>query len=160
VPILILTARDAPQQRIAGLDAGADDYVVKPFHFGELLARVRALLRRTLPAREPVLTCGELRLDPATVSAWLGNRRLQLTRKEFAILEYFMRHPGRVISQEELLEHVWDANADIFTSVVRVYVNALRKKLGDDPDAPRYIETIPGRGYRLRQPEDGGGSPA
>jgi len=147
--ILMLTARDQLEDRVIGLDLGADDYVVKPFHFEELAARVRALLRRDLRMREPLLQCGDLKLDPAACSVWQGKRRLELTRKEFGVLDYLMRHPGEVVSQEALLEHVWDVDADPFTNTVRVHVSSLRRKLGDDADAPRYIETVVGQGYRL-----------
>lgn len=153
VLILMLTARSQPDERVIGLDAGADDYLVKPFHFGELGARVRALLRRDLRVREPILHCGDLKLDPAGRVAWQGNRRLELTRKEFSLLEYLLRHPNEVISQEELLEHVWDAQADPFTHTVRVHINSLRRKLADNPDCPRYIETVIGQGYRLISPD-------
>ncbi|MBC7343935.1 MAG: response regulator transcription factor, partial [Clostridia bacterium] len=135
--------------KVAGLDLGADDYMVKPFHFEELAARLRALLRRDLRVREPVLQCGDLKLDPASCTVWKGNRRLELTRKEFGILEYLMRHPGEIISQEELLEHVWDMNANPFTNTVRVHIRSLRCKLGDDADNPRYIKTVVGEGYCL-----------
>jgi len=131
------------------LDLGADDYVVKPFHFEELAARVRALLRRDLRVREPLLQCGDLKLDPAACIVWQGKRRLELTHKELGVLEYLMRQPGEVISQEALLEHVWDVNADSFTNTVRVHVSSLRRKLGDNAESPRYIETVVGQGYRL-----------
>lgn len=147
--ILMLTARDRPRDRITGLDLGADDYLVKPFHFGELVARVRALLRRDLRVREPMLQWGDLKLDPAAGIAWQGSRRLDLTHKEFGLLKYLLRHPGEVISQEELLEHVWDMAANPCTNTVRVHFNSLRRKLGDNVDAPRYIETVIGMGYRL-----------
>lgn len=147
--ILMLTARDRLEDRVTGLDLGADDYVVKPFHFAELAARVRALLRRDLRVREPLLQWGDLKLDPAACIVWQGKRRLELTRKEFGVLDYLMRHPGEVVSQEVLLEHVWDVNADPFTNTVRVHVSSLRRKLGDDAEAPRYIETVVGQGYRL-----------
>ncbi len=150
--ILMLTARSHPADRVTGLDLGADDYLVKPFHFEELGARIRALLRRDLRVREPILEWGELKLDPTARIIWHGNRRLELTRKEFGILEYLMRHPGEVVSQEELLEHVWDAEVDPFTQTVRVHINSLRRKLGDDARAPRYIETVVGEGYRLISP--------
>ncbi|WP_081752660.1 response regulator transcription factor [Kallotenue papyrolyticum] len=151
VLILMLTARCGLNERIAGLDLGADDYVTKPFHFAELSARIRALLRRDLRVREPLLQHGDLKLDPASCIAWQRNRSLDLTRKEFALLEYLMRHPGEVVSQEDLLEHVWNETANPFTNTVRVHINALRRKLGDDANAPRYIETVVGRGYRLRE---------
>ena len=145
--ILMLTARGRPGDKITGLDLGADDYLVKPFDFGELTARIRALFRRDLQVRSPLLECGDLKLDPASKTVWLGKRRLQLTRKEFGILEYLMRHPGEVISQEELLEHVWDAEADPFTTTVKVHLYSLRQKLGDD--GTRYIQTVIGQGYRI-----------
>lgn len=142
--ILMLTARDDVDDRVAGLDSGADDYVVKPFAFAELSARVRALLRRE-DQTAPVLEVGQLTLDPARFEAARDGRRLELTAKEFSLLNYFMAHAGEVLSQEHLLEHVWDEMADPMTNVVRVTVSNLRKKLGD----PSVITTIPGRGYRL-----------
>ena len=157
--ILILTARDRLEDKVVGLDLGADDYLVKPFHFQELLARVRALLRRKgLGAHQPILKWEDLELDPVTHTAWQGKRKLNLTRKEFAILEYFMRHPGKVISQEELLEHVWDVNANPFTNTVRVHIRSLRRKLGDNAENPRYIKTVVGAGYCLIPPSGQGSS--
>ena len=147
--ILILTARDRLIDRISGLDNGADDYLIKPFHLEELLARVRALLRRDMRVREPILVAGQIKLDPAGRTVWSGSSRIDLTRKEFGVLAYLMRHPGEVVSQEELLEHVWDSNANPFTQTVRVHINSLRQKLGDSPMKPRFIETIVGEGYRL-----------
>jgi len=147
--ILILTARSRLEDRVMGLDQGADDYLVKPFHFEELAARIRALLRRDLRVREPILEVGDLRLDPAHRIAWQKKQPLSLTKKEFAILEYLMRHAGEVVSQEELIEHVWDEDVNLFTASVRVHVHSLRRKLGDNPDSPHYIETITGSGYRL-----------
>lgn len=143
--ILMLTARDAVDDRVAGLDAGADDYLVKPFAFAELEARVRALLRRDDDA-PPVLTAGDIELDPVKFVASRAGTSLALTVKEFALLEYFLRHPDEVLSQETLLEHVWDEMADPFTNTVRVTISNLRKKLGDPP----VIETVAGRGYVLR----------
>jgi DNA-binding response OmpR family regulator len=142
--VLMLTARDDVDDRVLGLDAGADDYLVKPFAFVELAARVRALLRRE-DGGTPVLTVGTLRLDPARFEATQDQNPLDLTAKEFSLLHYFMAHPGVVLAQERLLEHVWDEMADPFTNVVRVTVSNLRKKLAD----PSVIETVPGRGYRL-----------
>lgn len=143
--VLMLTARDEIEDRVAGLDAGADDYLVKPFAFAELEARVRALLRRDR-AEEPVLDVAGLTLDPARFVAERDGRRLDLTVKEFALLEYFLLHPDQVKSQETLLEHVWDEMADPFTNTVRVTISNLRRKLGDPP----VIDTIAGRGYRMR----------
>jgi DNA-binding response OmpR family regulator len=143
--VLMLTARDDIEDRVAGLDAGADDYLVKPFAFAELAARARALLRRE-ETKPPVLAVGDISLDPARFEASRAGSPLTLTAKEFALLEYLMAHAGEVLSQETLLEHVWDEMADPFTNTVRVTVSNLRKKLGE----PQPIETVPGRGYVLR----------
>ena len=146
--VLMLTARDALEDRVAGLDDGADDYLVKPFAFPELLARVRSLLRREAATTTSVLVVGPLRLDVARHTAERGERTLDLTAKEFALLHYFMVHAGEVLSQEALLEHVWDEHADPFTNTVRVTVGTLRRKLaGPGEDQP--IDTVVGRGYRL-----------
>lgn len=145
--ILMLTARDDVEDRVQGLDSGADDYVVKPFSFAELSARVRALIRRDTET-DPVLRVGPLELDLARFEATRDGERLDLTAKEFSLLHYFMTHAGAVLSQENLLEHVWDEMTDPLTNVVRVTVSNLRKKLGE----PQLITTVPGRGYRL---EDG-----
>jgi DNA-binding response OmpR family regulator len=143
--ILILTGRDAVAQRVAGLDAGADDYLVKPFDLQELLARLRALHRRQdRPAT--VLRWDDIELDPRTRRTWRAGRPVPLTAREFALLRYFMHHPGEVLAAEELLEHVWDANADPLTTSVRVILSRLRKKLG--PPSP--IVTVTGAGYALR----------
>lgn len=142
--VLMLTARDEVEDRVLGLDSGADDYVVKPFAFAELAARVRALLRRD-DVGSPVLEVGDLELDPARFEAKQAGERLDLTAKEFSLLHYFMAHPGVVLSQETLLEHVWDEMADPFTNVVRVTISNLRRKLTD----PSVVATVPGRGYRL-----------
>jgi DNA-binding response OmpR family regulator len=150
--VLMLTARDDVIDRVSGLDAGADDYLVKPFAFAELEARVRALLRRDDDA-PPVLLVGDVELDPVRFVASRGGRSLPLTVKEFALLEYFLRHPDEVLSQERLLEHVWDEMADPFTNTVRVTISNLRKKLGDPP----IIETVAGRGYVVRL--EGGSEP-
>jgi DNA-binding response OmpR family regulator len=150
--ILVLTARDRLADRIAGLDRGADDYVVKPFYFTELMARIRALLRRDLRARTLLLQWRDLRLDPGSRVVWQGNRQVRLTSKEFGCLEYLLRHQGVVVSQETLLEHVWDMHADPYTNTVRVHIASLRRKLSDTLDAPRYIETIVNAGYRLGDP--------
>jgi DNA-binding response OmpR family regulator len=150
--ILMLTARDGLEDRVAGLDAGADDYLVKPFRFEELTARIRALLRRDAGRSGAVLRVGGLQLDAARHVATSGGSRLELTPKEFALLRYFMTRPGEVLSEGHLLEHVWDENADPATRTVRVTVGNLRGKLL--AAGARLIETVPGRGYRLR--EDGG----
>jgi DNA-binding response OmpR family regulator len=147
--VLMLTARDALEDRVAGLDDGADDYLVKPFAFPELLARVRSLLRREAATSSAVLTVRDLQLDSARHEARRGGRPLDLTAKEFALLRYFMTHPGQVLSQETLLEHVWDEYADPFTNTVRVTVGTLRRKLVVD-DESQPIDTIVGRGYRLQ----------
>jgi DNA-binding response OmpR family regulator len=144
---LVLTARDAVADRVAGLDAGADDYLVKPFDFSELVARLRALGRRG-DVRDARLEVGDLVLDLAAHQAWRSGIELDLTPREFSLLRYFMHHPGEVLSAEDLLEHVWDANADPFTSSVRVILSRLRRKLGD----PAPIVTITQVGYQLRVP--------
>jgi DNA-binding response OmpR family regulator len=150
--VLMLTARDAITDRVDGLDAGADDYLVKPFSFAELAARVRTLLRRDAGRTGAELRVGELRLDTSRFEAWRGDRALDLTAKEFALLRYFMSHAGEVLSQEHLLEHVWDEHADPFTNTVRVTIGTLRRKLTEDGEEP-LIDTVVGRGYRLRQPD-------
>ncbi len=144
--ILMLTARDAVDDRVSGLDSGADDYLVKPFAFAELSARVRALLRRDTES-DPVLVVGPLSLDEARFVATREGKPLELTSKEFALLHYFMAKPGIVHSQERLLEHVWDEMADPLTNVVRVTLSNLRKKIGE----PSLIKTVPGRGYKLEE---------
>jgi len=146
--ILMLTARDAVDQRIEGLDAGADDYLIKPFAFGELAARVRVLLRRDGEHDSSVLTVGPLSLDTARHEASNNGAELDLTPKEFALLRYFMTRPGHVLSQEHLLEHVWDENADPFTNTVRVTVGTLRRKISSER-GESLIETVIGSGYRL-----------
>jgi DNA-binding response OmpR family regulator len=147
--ILMLTARSGLPDRIRGLDEGADDYVVKPFALGELLARIRALLRRDAGGGSAVLEVGDLVLDDGRSRARRGARELALTRKEFAVLRYLMTRPGHVVSAEELLDHVWDENADPFTQTVRVTVGTLRRKLTVGDEEP-LLETVIGRGYRLR----------
>ncbi|HKH18177.1 MAG TPA: response regulator transcription factor, partial [Solirubrobacteraceae bacterium] len=150
-PVLMLTARDAVADRIAGLDGGADDYLVKPFAFDELLARLRALARRTPPERPAVLEVGALRLDPAARSAWRGDTELELTPTEFALLEAFMRHPGIALSRLQLLEHAWDGEYENRSNVVDVHVKALRDRI-DRPFGAESIETVRGVGYRMRAP--------
>jgi DNA-binding response OmpR family regulator len=148
--ILMLTARAGLEHRVRGLDVGADDYLVKPFAVAELLARLRALLRRDVTGGGAVLSVGPLLLDTARRTARRGERPLALTNKELGVLEYLMSRPGHVVSSEELLEHVWDENADPFTQTVRVTVGTLRRKLSLDDEEP-LVETVVGRGYRLRE---------
>ena len=146
--ILMVTARDQVEDRIGGLDDGADDYLVKPFDFQEMLARIRALLRRDREAQGAVIRIGELELDAARHRSAIGGTQLELTAKEFALLRFMMLHPDEVLSPEVLLDHVWDEHADPFTNTVRVTVSNLRRKLraagGED-----LIETVVGSGYRL-----------
>ena len=147
-PVLMLTARTAVEDRIAGLDAGADDYLPKPFAFGELLARLRALARRGAPERPSVLEAGGLRLDPGA-QVWRGETEIELSAKEFALLETFMRRPAQVLSRYQLLEHAWDIAYENKSNVVDVYVRYLREKV-DRPFGVESLETVRGAGYRLR----------
>jgi two-component system OmpR family response regulator len=149
-PVLMLTARDSVEDRVAGLDSGADDYLVKPFAFAELLARLRAIARRRAPERPTVLAVGDLRLDPATREVARGTAAIALSAKEFALLEAFMRRPGEVLSRLYLLEHAWDFAYDNRSNVVDVYVRRLRRKI-DEPFACASLETVRGAGYRLRR---------
>ncbi len=152
-PILMLTARDSVRDRVAGLDRGADDYLTKPFSYAELLARLRALFRRGQTRREVELRVGSLRLDPATRRAWRGEAEIDLTAKEFAVLETLMRRPGEVLSRYALLEHAWDYDYENRSNIVDSYIRFLRKKV-DQPFGTSSIETVRGSGYRLRA--DGG----
>ena len=152
-PVLMLTARDAVEDRVAGLDTGADDYLTKPFSFSELLARLRALSRRGAVERPTEVFVGDLRLDPASRQVWRGETEIPLSPKEFALLETFMRRPGQVLSRFQLLEHAWNYSYESRSNVVDVYVRYLREKL-DRPFGVESIETVRGAGYRLR--EDGG----
>jgi len=148
MPILMLTAREAVPDRVHGLDAGADDYVTKPFEIAELQARVRALIRRGPGERPAVLAVGDLLLDPAARTVRRAGTPVSMAAKEFAILEYFMRHPGQVLSRARFLEHVWDFARDGDSNIVDVYVRILRDKI-DRPFGTRSIETVRGAGYRL-----------
>src|SRR5262249_31083762 len=148
VPILMLTARESVPDRVRGLDAGADDYVTKPFHIEDLRARVRALVRRKLGERPAVVTVGDLTLDPAARTVHRGSTLVSLAAKEFAVLEYFMRHPAQVISRARFLEHVWDFASAGDSNIVDVYVRILRERI-DRPFGRHSIETVRGAGYRL-----------
>lgn len=148
-PVLMLTARDAVEDRVHGLDAGADDYLIKPFSFEELLARLRALVRRAPAARPAVVEVGDLRLDPAARRAWRGEVELDLSAKEFALLELFMRRPGRVLTRSELLDGAWDIAFERRSNIVDVYMGYLRSKV-DKPFDSDSLETVRGVGYRLR----------
>jgi two-component system OmpR family response regulator len=152
-PIIMLTARDAVEDRVQGLDQGADDYLTKPFSLAELLARLRALARRGAVERPSMLEVGDLHMNPATRQVWRGDEEIHLSAKEFVLLEAFMRRPGEVLSQFQLLEHAWDYEYENRSNVVEVYVRYLREKV-DRPFGARSIETVRGAGYRLRR--DGG----
>jgi two-component system OmpR family response regulator len=147
-PILMLTARDAIDDRVAGLDAGADDYLIKPFAFPELSARLRALGRRSVDALDPVLQVADLRLDPAQHRIWRGDLELTLPNKEFRILEYLMRNPNRVLTRDMIAEHVWDYEFLNVTNVIDVHIRSLRRKI-DDPFPVKRIVTVRGWGYKL-----------
>jgi two-component system, OmpR family, response regulator len=149
-PVLMLTARDAIEDRVSGLDTGADDYLTKPFSFDELLARLRALTRRAPAERPAVLEVGALRLDPAAHRAWRGDRELDLSAKEFALLEVFMRRAGVALTRTQLLDGAWDLAFESRSNVVDVYVRYLRQKI-DRPFGTDSIETVRGVGYRLRK---------
>ncbi len=144
VPVLILSAKDGEHDQADGLDCGADDYLTKPFSYVVLLARLRALLRRRLGPRPTVLSAGDVRLDPATREVTVAGDPVSLTPREHDLLEYFLRHPGRVVTKTEILDHVWDPAAELSPNVVEVYVGYLRRKLGG-----RLVETVRGVGYRL-----------
>ena len=145
-PVLMLTARDAVEDRVSGLDAGADDYLMKPFAFDELLARLRALTRRAPTERPTMVEVGDLRLDPAAHRAWRAGVELDVSAKEFALLELFMRNPGIVLSRDQLLDGAWDMSFERRSNIIDVYVRYLRGKIGRDS-----IDTVRGRGYRLRE---------
>jgi len=153
IPILMLTARDTVEDRVTGLDSGADDYLVKPFALNELRARLRALLRRDAPDKSTFLSVADLTLDPATHFVERGGQPVSLTAKEYALLEYFMRNPDRLITREMAESHVWSYDFDGVSNVIDVYVRRLRRKI-DDPFPTKFFETVRGAGYRLRrQPE-------
>ena len=153
LPVILLTARDSVEDRVRGLDQGADDYLTKPFSLAELSARLRALVRRGAAERPVVLEVGDLRLDPAERRVWRGDTEVELSAREHALLETFMRRPGQVLSQSQLLESAWDMGLEQRSNVVEVYVRYLREKL-DRPFGIHSLETVRGLGYRLRK--DGG----
>lgn len=149
-PILVLTAKDEVADKVVLLSSGADDYMVKPFSFHELLARVRALLRRPREALPITLSAQDLYLDTGMRKAFRDDEEVPLTTKEFALLEFFLRHPNQVLDRERILDHLWDFNFDSFSNVVDVHVKNLRRKLGDNSRKDRIIETVRGAGYRLK----------
>jgi len=151
-PVLILTARDSVPDRVAGLDLGADDYLTKPFAFEEFLARVRALLRRRDVARAPILTIDDLVVDPATRRVTRGERRIELTARQYALLEYFLRNAGRVLSRQMIAQHVWGLGFDAESNVIDVYVGYLRRKIDRDHER-RLLHTVRGAGYVLQVQE-------
>ncbi|MCL4382656.1 MAG: response regulator transcription factor [Patescibacteria group bacterium] len=151
LPILILTAKDGTEDKITGLDAGADDYITKPFSFSELSARIRALFRRGRKADPTILVFDDLSLDPATKTAKRKNKVITLTAKEYALLEYFMRYPNKVLTKTELLEHIWDYNYDGLSNMVETYVKYLRKKIKVDGQSRELIHTMRGSGYILKK---------
>jgi DNA-binding response OmpR family regulator len=153
-PILMLTARDALEDRVTGLDSGADDYLVKPFEVDELRARIRALLRRETPDKSGTLQVADLELDPATHTVRRGGQPIELTAKEFSLLEYLMRHPNHLVTREMAEEHLWSYDHVIASNVVDVYIRRLRRKI-DDPHPLKLLETVRGAGYRLCVPEKG-----
>ena len=150
-PVLMLTAKDTVEDRVKGLDVGADDYLVKPFAFNELLARVRAILRREGMSKSPELRVADLTLDTLTRQVWRGERPIELTTKEYVILEYFMRHPNVVITRTMIEEHAWDYDFDSLSNLVDVYIRRLRRKIDGEGEAS-LIQTIRGAGYRLKAP--------
>ncbi len=148
-PVLVLTAKDSIPERVKGLNIGADDYLIKPFDFEELLARVRALWRRPAAAVDTILKVGDLELNTVTFEAKRNNQLIDLSPKEFSLLEYLMRHPDRTISKDNIISHVWDFDADILPNTVEVYVGYLRQKIDIDPNKPSMIKTIRGFGYKM-----------
>lgn len=152
LPVLMLTAKDSVEDIVAGLDSGSDDYLTKPFAFAELLARVRALVRRSELDRGAEITFADLRLDPVTHKVWRADREIDLTAKEYALLEYFMRNPNQVLTRTMIADHVWDYTFDSFTNIIDVYVNYLRKKI-DRAVPKKLIHTVRGVGYILKEEE-------
>ncbi len=152
MPIVVLTARDAPQERVRGLEAGADDYVVKPFHWPELLARIRGVLRRSgTPTATDRLTSLDLWLDPAARRAGRGSEEVELKRREFDLLEFLLRHPGRAWTRDQLIDRVWGRDFTGDPRTVDLHVRRLRARIEDDPGAPEFVQTVWGVGYRMRE---------
>jgi DNA-binding response OmpR family regulator len=152
LPVLVLTARDATEDKVKHFEAGADDYLTKPFDFAELLVRIKALLRRTPAPRTDVLRIGDLEVNRLTQQVRRAGQRIELTSKEYGVLEYLLSSPGRVFSRTMILEHVWDQSFEGVTNIVDVYVRYLRRKL-DDPFQTKLIHTVRGVGYCIREPE-------
>jgi DNA-binding response OmpR family regulator len=150
IPVLMLTARGATEDIVSGLDAGADDYLTKPFAFAELIARVRALVRRSELDRGAEIVFADLRLDPVSHKVWRGGNEIDLTAKEYGLMEYLVRNPNTVLSRAMIAEHVWDYAFDSFTNIIDVYVNYLRKKIDKDYSV-KLIHTVRGQGYILRE---------
>jgi heavy metal response regulator len=151
-PVLILTARGTTQDRVTGLDLGADDYLPKPFHFEELTARLRSLLRRSSSDKATVLRCGNVSLDTVTHKAHVADMEIELTTKEYSLLEYMMRNKGRILSRSMIIQHVWNYSFDTESNIIDVYIKRLRKKI-NDTEEPRLISSIRGVGYRMNEPE-------
>jgi heavy metal response regulator len=149
-PVLCLTAKDTVEDIVSGLDSGSDDYLTKPFAFAELVARVRALLRRGVQDRGAEIRFADLRLDPVAHKVWRSNKEIELTAKEYALLEYFMRNPNQILTRTMIAEHVWDYTFDSFTNIIDVYVNYLRKKVDRDHEK-KLIHTVRGIGYVMKE---------
>lgn len=151
VPIMMLTARGATEDRVMGLDLGADDYLPKPFSFEELAARLRSILRRTSPEKSTKLQCGDLILDTVTHFAYRSGKEIELTTKEYALLEYLMRNKNRIVSRSSILQHVWKHSFDPESNIIDVYIKRLREKIEHDPNSPQLIQSIRGVGYRIKE---------
>lgn len=149
-PVLMLTAKDATEDKVKGLDTGADDYMTKPFELSELMARIRALLRRESPSKTPVLKIADLEVNTLTHQVIRGNKEIMLTSKEYALLEYMLRNSGRVLTRTQIADHIWDYEFDGFSNIIDVYIRYLRKKIDDDYE-PKLIHTIRGSGYCLKE---------
>lgn len=154
VPVMMLTARGATEDRVMGLDLGADDYLPKPFSFEELAARLRSILRRTSPEKSTKLQCGDLVLDTVTHFAYRGGKEIELTTKEYALLEFLMRNKNRIVSRSSILQHVWKHSFDPESNIIDVYIKRLREKIETDPNSPQLIQSIRGVGYRIREVEE------